>query len=66
MPRGKVKWYNPDKGYGFITAEDGKESIFISEDALPRGLYSLAVDQLVDYTLDEQRGKKRVRSIVLI
>jgi CspA family cold shock protein len=28
MPKGKVKWFNSKKGYGFITSEDGKE-IFV-------------------------------------
>ena len=67
MPMGKVKWYNPEKGYGFITNEEGKKSLYINQALLtPLGLFSLTVDQSVEYELDENRREKHVMSIRLL
>ena len=36
MPTGKVKWFNPEKGFGFLAREDGPD-VFVHKDALPAG-----------------------------
>ena len=36
MPTGKVKWYDPEKGFGFLTRDDGGE-VFVHSSALPPG-----------------------------
>ncbi|QDH14474.1 cold-shock protein [Formicincola oecophyllae] len=47
--RGTVKWYNPTKGFGFITPENGGKDVFIHASALGRsGLDNLADGQQVD------------------
>ena len=35
--KGKIKWYNARKGYGFIISDDGKE-VFVHRNALPMGI----------------------------
>ena len=60
MATGKVKWFNDQKGYGFIQPEDGGKDIFAHISAVQKsGLATLAEDQTVEYELytDERRGK---------
>ena len=59
MVTGKVKFFNVQKGYGFIAPEDGGKDAFVHISALERaGLSSLAQDQRVTYDLEtDQRGK---------
>ena len=52
---GTVKWYNPRKGYGFISGEDGKD-VFVHRSSVPEGTYLNEGDK-VDYQLeDSDRG----------
>lgn len=60
MAVGKVKWFNGEKGYGFIQPEEGGQDIFVHISAVQRsGLQGLQEDQQVSYELytDERRGK---------
>ncbi|MEW5704953.1 MAG: cold-shock protein [Pseudomonadota bacterium] len=56
MSNGTVKWFNPAKGYGFISPEDGSKDVFVHISAVERaGLPGLNEGQRVEYEL--QRGK---------
>ncbi len=59
MPIGKVKFFNTDKGYGFIEPEDGGKDAFVHISAVQAaGMNSLVQDQRVSYELqNDQRGK---------
>ncbi len=60
MATGKVKWFNDQKGYGFIKPDEGGQDIFVHISAVERsGLRSLQEDQAIQYELytDERRGK---------
>ncbi len=60
MANGKVKWFNDQKGFGFIQPEDGGQDIFVHISAVQRsGLQGLQENQAVSYELytDERRGK---------
>ena len=59
MPIGKVKFFNADKGYGFIAPEDGGSDSFVHISAVERaGMTTLQTDQRVSYDVEnDQRGK---------
>ncbi len=59
MTIGTVKFFNPDKGFGFIAPEDGGNDAFVHISAVERaGLRTLDKDQRVSYDLEkDQRGK---------
>lgn len=61
MPIGTVKFFNADKGYGFIHPEDGGSDAFVHITAVERaGMRTLEKDQRVSYDLEEdQRGKTK-------
>src|SRR5664279_880034 len=51
MAQGTVKWFNPDKGFGFIAPDDGTADVFVHHSAIDMGGYrTLAENQKVEYT----------------
>ncbi len=57
MPAGTVKWFNPDKGYGFITPEEGGDDLFVHFSAIQvRGFKTLEEGQRV--TFEVSQGQK--------
>ena len=60
MNKGTVKWFNAEKGYGFITGEDGKD-VFVHFSAIQgEGFKSLAEGQAV--TFDLQQGPRGMQA----
>ena len=59
MPVGTVKFFNSQKGYGFIQPEDGGNDAFVHITAVERaGMGTLNQDQKVSYDLEEDRRGK--------
>jgi cold shock protein len=57
VPTGKVKWYNAEKGYGFITRDDGGD-VHVHSSALPAGAAALKPGQRVEFGIaDGRRGE---------
>jgi CspA family cold shock protein len=54
MAQGTVKWFNQDKGYGFIAPDDGTADVFVHHSAIDMGGYrTLAESQKVEYTVSQ-------------
>ena len=57
MATGTVKWFNAEKGYGFITPEDGSKDLFVHFSGIQgEGYKSLNEGQKVEYELGERLG----------
>lgn len=58
MATGTVKWFNPEKGYGFITPEDGSADVFVHFSAIDgTGYRNLEEGQAVEFeTTQGQKG----------
>lgn len=67
MPIGTVKFFNEDKGFGFITPDDGGNDAFVHATALEKsGLRTLQTDQRVSYELAADRtGKMAAANVQL-
>ena len=65
MPTGKVKWYDAEKGFGFLTTDDGGD-VFVRSDSLPAGLGSLKSGSRVEFGLVQGRkGDQAIQVSVL-
>ncbi|ENN89712.1 Cold shock protein CspA [Rhizobium freirei PRF 81] len=64
MPTGKVKFFNADKGFGFITPESGGPDVFVHVSALQYGDV-LREGQSVSYDLGQDRktGKSKAENV---
>lgn len=65
MPTGKVKWYDVDKGFGFIGSDDG-EDVFVHATALPTGVTELKPGTRLDFGIVDGRRGKQALSVKVI
>jgi cold shock protein len=63
MPTGTVKWFNADKGFGFITPEDGGKDLFVHHSAIEgNGYRSLDEGAKVSYETEaSDKGPKAIK-----
>jgi cold shock protein len=64
MPKGTVKWFNGQKGYGFIQPQGGGKDVFVHISAVERaGLSSLNEGQTVEFELVSNKGKSSAENL---
>lgn len=62
MTTGTVKWFNPDKGFGFISPDDGSADVFAHFSGIVgTGHRNLEEDQKVEF--DTERGDKGLKAV---
>ena len=67
MPNGKIKWFNPAKGYGFIEKDAGGKDVFLHVTALEQaGIDTLEEGDAVSFEVGENRGKENAINITKI
>jgi cold shock protein len=65
VPSGKVKWYDSEKGFGFVT-QDGGEDVYVRASALPHGTTALKAGQRVEFGVAEGRRGPQALSVRLV
>ncbi len=65
MPRGKVKWFDAEKGFGFLSQEDGPD-VHVRAEALPEGVTTLKAGTRVEFGIAQgRRGDQALQVQVL-
>ena len=65
MPSGRVKWYDTEKGFGFLSQEEG-EDVYVRSSALPDGVEGLKAGQRVEFGVAAGRRGPQALSLKLI
>ncbi|HBJ73100.1 MAG TPA: cold-shock protein [Actinobacteria bacterium] len=65
MPTGTVKWYDTEKGFGFIASDDG-EDVFVHVSTLPDGVTALKQGTKVEFGIVDGRRGKQALSVSII
>ena len=61
MPTGKVKWFDADKGFGFLS-QDGGEDVYVRTEALPEGTTNLKAGTRVEFGVAQgRRGEQALQ-----
>jgi CspA family cold shock protein len=65
VPSGKVKWFDPEKGFGFLSQEDGPD-VYVRTEALPDGITTLKAGTRVEFGIAQgRRGDQALQVRVL-
>jgi cold shock protein len=62
MPTGTVKWFNADKGFGFITPEDGSKDLFVHHSGIDGDGYK-SLDEGAKVSYDAESGDKGPKAV---
>ncbi|GAA3059051.1 MULTISPECIES: cold-shock protein [Actinomycetes] len=65
MPTGKVKWFDAEKGFGFLTSDDGQE-VFLHSSALPAGVSNVKTGTRMEYGIADGRRGKQALSVRIL
>ncbi|MFE3188945.1 cold-shock protein [Nocardia sp. NPDC059240] len=65
MPTGKVKWYDVEKGFGFLSQDEG-EDVYVRSSALPDGVEALKPGQRVEFGMAAGRRGPQALSLKLL
>ncbi|MFZ1363047.1 MAG: cold shock domain-containing protein [Candidatus Nanopelagicales bacterium] len=65
MPSGRVKFYDVERGFGFLSSEDG-EDVFVHASALPAGVDSLTPGSKVEFGIVDGKKGKQALSVTVI
>ena len=65
MPTGRVKWYDTEKGFGFVTRDDGGD-VFVHKAALPTGVEDLKAGQRVEFGVVESKKGNQALAVKLL
>ena len=64
MPSGKVKWFNPNKGFGFIENDEGGDVVFVHISVVQEsGLGTLNDNDHINFDIVDNRGKKAAANL---
>lgn len=67
MATGTVKWFNPEKRFGFIEPDDGTKDVFVHISAVEEaGLSILNEGQKVEFELTENKGKMAASNLKVV
>jgi CspA family cold shock protein len=65
VPSGKVKWFDPEKGFGFLSQQDGPD-VYVHADALPDGVTTLKAGTRVEFGIAQGRRGDQALQVRLV
>ena len=66
MPTGKVKFFDSEKGFGFVSGDAGEGDVFVPASALPQGVLGLKGGQRIEFSIVEGRRGAQAMTVQLL